>query len=31
MQPDNEILPVNRIKHDKYFSSKIVQKMTQAD
>ena len=30
-QPDNEIRSINRIKQDKYFSTKIMQKMRQED
>ena len=30
-QPDNEIRSINRMKQEKYFSSKIMQKMRQED
>ena len=30
-EPDNEIASINRIGQDKYFSSKIMQKMRQGD
>ena len=30
-QPDNETWSINKISQEKYFSSKIIQKMGQAD